>query len=110
MVCYLQPDHVIRPLKAAVGEDVLTAYGEGRVERYDITQDMYTIALNGWGAKLFAKGDTFERVSDGVPDRDGVFGVKWLLSFLFNVETQTQHRSRSNSIVSTQSHSNRSNA
>jgi predicted heme/steroid binding protein len=110
MVCYLQPDHVIRPLKAAVGEEVLTAYGEGRVERYNAAQDMYTIELHGWGAKLFAKGDTFERVSDGVPDRDGVFGVKWLLSFLFNMETQAQPRSRSNSIVSTQSHSNRSNA
>lgn len=108
MVCYLQPSDVVRPLKASVGEDVLTAYGEGRVERYNSAQDMYAIALKGWGATLYARGDTFDRVSDGVPDGDGFLGVKWLLSFLFRAEATAQQRSRSNSMVSTHSHSNRS--
>jgi hypothetical protein len=105
MVCYLQPECVIRPLKAAVGEDVSTPVGEGRVQRYDAAHDMYTIVLNGWNAKLYAKGDTFDRVSDGIQDRDGAFGVNWLLRFFFSpagagVASNVAPRSRSNSITS----------
>jgi len=111
MVCYLQPECVVRPLKAAVGEDVLTAYGEGKVSKYDVSRDMYTITLN-WKATLYAKGDTFDRVGDGIQDRDGTFGVKWLLRFLFFSSSSGADapRSRSNSIVSLSgtSQSNRS--
>jgi len=105
MVCYLQPECVLKPLKAAVGEDVLTAYGEGKVESYDVTHDMYTIVLGGWKAKLYAKGDTFDRVGDGFQDRDGPFGVNWLLRFFFKPSEapSTGTRSRSNSVVSAQS-------
>lgn len=103
MVCYLQPDCVIRPLKAAVGEEVMTAYGDGKVFKYHLERDVYEIHLNGWNAILYAKGDTFDRVGDGIQDRDGSFGVDWLLQFFIG----TKPRSRSNSIVSG-SQSNRS--
>lgn len=106
MVCYLQPDCVIRPLKAAVGEDVLTMFGDGVVEYYNPARDIYTISLS-WGAKLYAKSDTFDRVGEGVQDRDGPFGVNWLLRLLFFSPSSTNKgdsnppsRSRSNSIVS----------
>jgi hypothetical protein len=98
MVCYLQPECVIRPLKAAVGEDVLTAYGEGKVIRYNKDRDMYTIALKGWNATLYAKGDTFTRVGDSIQDGLDSFGVKWLLQFLFFAPQAP--RSRSNSVAS----------
>jgi len=99
MVCYLQPKDVLRPLKAAVTEDVLTLYGEGKVEKYRLEDDMYEIELHH-GSKLFAKAEAFDRVSDGFEDQAD-FGMKWLLRFLFfgsgNGESQ---RSRSNSIAS----------
>jgi hypothetical protein len=106
MVCYLQPDCVVRPLKAAVGEDVLTIFGDGSVENYHAARDIYTIRLS-WGAKLYAKADTFDRVGEGVQDRDEPFGVNWLLRLLFFSPASTrkgdsnpQSRSRSNSVVS----------
>jgi hypothetical protein len=102
MICYLQPECVLQPLKAAVGEDVLTAFGEGKLRRYDATRNMYLIELDGWNAKLYAKGDTFDRVGDGIQDRDGAFGVNWLLRFLFfsTDKNKTVGRSRSNSVTS----------
>jgi len=103
MVCYLQPECVVRPLKAAVGEDVLTAYGEGKVANYDKTHDMYTIVLSGWGAKLYCKSDAFDRVGDGIQDREAAFGVKWLLGFLFSSSEPQVPRSRSNSFTGSQS-------
>lgn len=102
MVCYLQPDSVVRPLKAAVGEDVLTAYGEGKVVRYNLAENMYCIKLSGWGAMLYAKAETFDRVGDGMQDRSQ-FGMNWLLRFFFSGSGSTKPestRSRSNSIVS----------
>ena len=106
LVCYLQPDWIVRPLKAAVGEDILTPYGEGCVESYDVEWDMYTIYLR-WGAKLFAKADKFDRI-DGIQDGESGFGVKWLMQFLF-YSSSAPARSRSNSIASG-SMSNRSGA
>ena len=102
MVCYLQPECVIRPLKAAVGEDVLTMFGDGKVMAYDAVRDIYTIQMLNWGAKLYAKGDTFDRVVEGVQERDVPFGVNWLLRLLFfsSSEPPAPSRSRSNSIVS----------
>ena len=103
MVCYLQPDSIVRPLKAAVGEDVLTAYGEGKVVRYRLSDNVYIIKLAGWGAMLYAKAETFDRVGDGMQDRDGRFGMSWLLRFFFSGSGSTKPesaRSRSNSIVS----------
>ena len=102
MVCYLQPEDVLRPVKAAVGEDVLTAYGEGVVERYRFKDDTYEIRLKFWhSAKLFAKAETFDRVDDGVHDK-GSFGMKWLLDMFFspNSKAGTMTRSRSNSVTS----------
>lgn len=96
MVCYLQPEAVLRPLKAGVGEGVLTPYGEGTVFRYHYDRDLYTVDLT-WNAKLYAKGDTFDRMGDGVKDIEGRFGVDWLLGFLF---FRPETRSRSNSVVS----------
>lgn len=105
MVMYLQPEAILGPLKAAVGEEALTAYGEGTVERYDRKNDMYTIKLRGWGAKLYAKGETFDRVRDSMRDKDGPFGMNWLLRFFFSTNNSkgqegVASRSRSNSIVS----------
>jgi hypothetical protein len=106
MVCYLQPECVIQPLKASVGEDVLTMFGDGKVERYNIATDMYTISLT-WKAKLYAKADTFDRVGEGIQFRDESFGVNWLLRLLFyspsTKESIPATRSRSNSIVSAKS-------
>lgn len=102
MVCYLQPEDVIRPIKAAVGEDVLTAYGDGVVTRYRFEDDTYEIRLKGWnGAKLYAKAERFDRTEDGVHDK-GNFGMKWLLDMFFSphANTGTVTRSRSNSVTS----------
>lgn len=98
MVCYLQPDSILRPLKAAVGEEVTTSYGEGRVKAFDTTRDVYTIDLV-WGAKLYAFADTFDRIGDGIQVRDGSFGVDWLFRFLF-FRSESVSRSRSNSVTS----------
>ena len=103
---YLQPNAIVRPLKAAVGEDALTAYGEGRVTKYDAETDMYTIQLAGWNARLYAKAETFDRVRDSMRDRDGPFGMNWLLRFFFSLTGEEKGaRTRSNSIVSTRSQS-----
>lgn len=110
MVMYLQPGYIVRPLKAAVGEDALTAYGEGTVEKYEIANDMYTIKLKGWNARLYAKAETFDRVRDSMRDRDGPFGMNWLLRFFFSSKGEKTEgtRSRSNSVVSARSQSARS--
>lgn len=110
MVMYLQPDAIVRPLKAAVGEDALTLYGEGTVEKYDILNDTYTIKLKGWNARLYAKAETFERIRDSLRDKDGPFGMNWLLRFFFSSkgDDSVGTRSRSNSVVSTRSQSERS--
>lgn len=102
MVLYLQPEAICRGLKAAVGEDVLTAYGEGIVERYDKVNDTYVIKLNGWNARIYAKAETFDRLRDSMRDRDGAFGMDWLLRFFFSPSDSIHQgtRSRSNSVVS----------
>ena len=102
LVCYLQPDDIIRPLKAAKGDDVLTAYGNGKVVRYRQSDDFYEIKLDGWNAKLFAKAETFDRDAESVKDSAAGLG-KWLLSFLFfsaAANRAESQRSRSNSIAS----------
>jgi hypothetical protein len=100
---YLQPDAIVKPLKAAVGEDALTAYGEGMVVKYDIVRDMYTIELKGWGAKLYCKAETFDRVRDSMRDRDASSGMNWLFQYFFSPSSDRSlegNRSRSNSVVS----------
>lgn len=99
---YLQPESIVCPLKAAVGEDVVTAYGEGKVGKYNHATDMYTIRLSGWNAKLYAKAETFDRVWDSTRERDGAFGMNWLVQFFFSSEDKKNEgtRSRSNSVVS----------
>lgn len=100
MVCYLQPEEVIRPIKAAVGDEVLTAYGDGVVERYRIEDDTYQILLKDWhGAKLYAKAECFDRVHD-MQDKAS-FGMKWIYDMFFSdSKGGTGTRSRSNSIAS----------
>jgi hypothetical protein len=99
MVCYLQPESIVRPLKAAVGEDVLTPYGDGKVTGFDRERGMYSIAL-AWGAKLYTTENTFDRGGEGVQDRDGSFGIDWFIRFLFFRPESTTERSRSNSLAS----------
>lgn len=102
IVCYLQPDDIVSSLKAAVGEEVFTPYGEGTVERFRLSDGTYRIKLKGWGAILYANAETLDRVNGGEGDRDGPFGMKWLLRFLFfssdsNKSTSRSQMSRSNS-------------
>ena len=96
---YLQPDQVIRPLKAAVGEDVSTPYGEGRVLKYRLSDDLYEIKLLWGGAILYATADTFDRIDDRMEDKGG-FGMNWILQFFYSREDgkdDCPQRSRSNS-------------
>lgn len=110
MVMYLQPDAIVKPLKAAVGEDALTAYGEGTVQNYDVVNDTYTIKLEGWDAKLYCKAETFDRLSDWMRERDGSTGMDWLLGLFFapSSDKSVGTRSRTNSVASLRSHSARS--
>lgn len=102
MVLYLQPEAICRELKAAVAEEVLTAYGPGVVERYDRMNDTYVIKLDGWNARIYAKAESFDRLRDSMRDRDGPFGMDWLLRFFFLSSDSTNQgtRSRSNSVAS----------
>ncbi|KAL3917367.1 MAG: hypothetical protein SGILL_004747 [Bacillariaceae sp.] len=100
MILYLQPLAIVRPLKAAVGEDVLTAFGEGKVMRYGIDDDTYEIQLS-WGARMFSKAETFDRVRDSMRNKAAI-GMNWLLGFFFSPteEKKGEPRSRSNSVAS----------
>jgi hypothetical protein len=101
LAMYLQPESIVRPLKAAKGDDVLTAYGEGKVIKYDIENNTYQIKLRGWEATLYAKAETFDRVWDSLRDR-GPSGMDWIYQFFFSGPgtKDGETRSRSNSIVS----------
>lgn len=101
MILYLQPQAIIRELKAAAGEEVLTIYGKGTVERYDRKNDTYVIKLN-WNARLYAKAETFDRLRDSMRDSKS-FGMEWLIRFFFSSPDSKKDdtRSRSNSVVST---------
>ena len=99
-VCYLQPESIIRSLKAAVGEEVVTPYGDGRIRYYDTSRDVYTIDL-AWNAVMYATKDSFDRSGETVQDADGGNDVSWLFRFLFfRGREEKGGRSRSNSIVS----------
>lgn len=98
MVCYLQPDDIVCPLKAAKGDEVLTAFGDGKVLRYRLSDNMYEIQLKS-NATLYAKAEAFDRDIDSIHDSGVGFGMKWLLGFLWSSNSQ-QQRSRSNSIAS----------
>jgi hypothetical protein len=102
LICYLRPECVIRPLKAAVGEDVSTSYGEGKVLRYRPKDNMYEISL-ACGATLYAKAENFDRVNDSMQDEGDRYGMRWLLGLIFQSSSSrsgTSQRSRSNSIAS----------
>ena len=98
-LCYLQPDQVIRPLKAAKGEDVSTRYGEGKVMRYRMSDDMYEIKLQ-WGT-LHAAATAFDRIDDRLEDKGG-FNMRWILNYFYSraesADDDGTPRSRSNSI------------
>ncbi|KAL3784883.1 hypothetical protein HJC23_012486 [Cyclotella cryptica] len=98
-VLYLQPDQVIRPLKAAVGEDVSTPYGEGKVLKYRLFDDIYEVKLSWGNAVLYATAKTFDRIDDRMEDKGG-FGMNWILQFFYSREESKEagpQRSRSNS-------------
>jgi len=102
MVCYLQPESVVRRIKGAVGDEVSTRYGKGTVVRYRIEDDTYAIDLDGWNARLYAKAETFERLSDSLQDR-GYSTMDWIFRLFFSSEATTVSRytrSRSNSVTS----------
>jgi hypothetical protein len=98
-ICYLQPDQVLRPMKAAVGEDVSTPYGEGKVYKYRLADGKYEIKLS-WGSMLYAKAETFDRIDDRLEDKGG-FGMGWILKFFYSREESKEvgpQRSRTNSV------------
>jgi len=110
IACYLQPENIIQPLVAAVGEDVFTPYGDGTVQKYRKEDDVYQIQLHGWGGSLFVSGGgDIYRVDNRIGDNDSAFGVKWLLRFFSMApkdekkgpgSSRGSQRSRSDSYVS----------
>jgi len=103
MICYLQPECIVQPLRAAVGEGVITRYGEGKVIRFNTQTEIYTILLR-WQGILHTPGENFDRIAESIQDRKGPFGVDWLLQMLFFTPKDSKSvepsRSRSNSITS----------
>jgi hypothetical protein len=110
MVCYLQPKDVLCPLKAAVGEGVLTPYGEGTVVKFRPSDETYEISLLGWGAKLFARAESFDRDNTRTFEEKGGFGISRVFRLLFSADSINSlrgtgapggsQRSRSNSLAS----------
>jgi hypothetical protein len=99
VMCYLQPNQVVCTLKAAVGEDVSTKFGEGKVTKYRLSDDKYEIKLTWGGATLYAEAKTFDRIDDRMEYKGG-FGMGWILNFFYSREEDKERgaqRSRSNS-------------
>jgi hypothetical protein len=97
MVCYLQPADIIQPLKAAVGDLVLTPFGEGKVKQYRRKDGVYEIMLP-FGATLYAPGEAFDNVNSRC--ESSMTKVDWILSLFGGRGTDAPQRSRSNSIAS----------
>jgi hypothetical protein len=99
MICYLQAADVLRPLKAAVLDSVMTPFGEGTVVKYRSADNMYEIQLP-WNAQLFAKPELFQRKKINKEEKGG---FSWVFRFLFSDNrmkiSKDNMRSRSNSIV-----------
>ena len=101
LVCYLQPESIVRSVNAQCGDRVVSPYGEGEVYHYNPLNDIYSILLTKWNARLYACGNSFDRINDGVAPASGsVSGVDWLFNFLFFRPPEAATRSRSNSVVS----------
>jgi len=108
MVCYFQPKDVLRPLKASVKDDVVTLYGNGKLVNFRAKDDVYEIEL-GWGAKLYASAESFDRDNSG--DDESGSGFEWVFKLFFSdnsVKLGSQQRSRSNSIASARTNTSRS--
>jgi len=112
MVCYLQPKDIVMPLKAAVSEDVLTQYGNGKVVKYRACDKVYEISLD-W-AKLYAQAEAIER--DSNLDVRGTLKMSWVSKLFFSSDLSTRdvkdtfngsQRSRSNSITSLRTQNSR---
>ena len=97
LVCYLQPADIIQPLKAAVGDLVLTPFGEGKVQKFRRKDGVYEIKLQ-FGATLFAPGEAFDYVNSRC--EASITKIDWILSFFGGRGTDVPQRSRSNSIAS----------
>ena len=109
MICYLQPKDILRPLKAAVNEEVLTQYGDGKVTKFRAKDSVYEIELR-WGATLYARGETFDR-DHSESEEEGGFDIHRVFRWFFSSEKETaggNQRSRSNSLVSVRTQTSRS--
>ncbi len=107
MVCYLQPSDIVCPLKAIVGDDVLTPYGNGRIVRFRVSDKVFEISLS-WGT-LYAKAEAFDR-DNNVDDRGGI-NIGWVFKLFYNSKDESvgdTQRSRSNSVTSLRTQSSRS--
>jgi len=113
MVCYLQRTSVLGPVKAAVGECVLTPYGEGQVARHrpgrdGREKDVYEVRLEHWNALLYCGEEGFDCVAEGTSDTERfsmrrLLGLDWLLRGQGSGEGMAEprnQRSRSGSVTS----------
>ncbi len=111
MVCYLQTDNIICPLKAALGEKVVTPFGEGVIRKYRHKDMIYSIELTDCTAMMYARAEEFDRIDNTNECREGPSEMNWFWRFLLfynagekKVEnTSTSQRSRSNSVASRKS-------
>jgi hypothetical protein len=110
MVCYLQPENIICPLKAAIGEKVVTRFGEGVITKYRHKDMIYSIELKDCTAMMYARGEDFDRIDNLNECREGPSEINWFWRFLLfynagekKVETSGSQRSRSNSVASRKS-------
>jgi hypothetical protein len=95
-----------------VNDDVFTLYGNGKVVNFRAKDDIYEIVL-GWGAKLYARAEFFDRDNSGDDEIGSGFGIDWVLRLFFSSDNVTkqdsqQQRSRSNSITSARTYTSRS--
>jgi len=112
MLCYLQPKDILRPLKASVNDYVITLFGNGKLVNFRAKDDTYEIEL-GWGAKLYASAESFDRDNSGDDEIGSGFGIDWMRRLFFRSENlarggSQQQRSRSNSIASSRTYTSKS--
>ncbi len=106
LVCYLQPSSIIKPLKACVGDAVVTWFGEGDVVKYRTGTELVGrefVVKMSWGAVLYCGEDGFEVLDE--EGRESVVGVMggWLSYFWTrrteDTDLKTRRRSRTLSIT-----------
>jgi len=91
MKMYLQPDMIVKRIKAAVGDGVVSPYGEGEVLKYRAgarEEERFIVELGSWGI-LFCGSEGIDRMETG-RDIGGLGGglAGWLSSLWFRNNTR----------------------